>query len=160
MRWSPFFILLFAISCKQLTETEKLQKTLIGNWLVIAPDHHLKSGTQKWVYSQKQDSIVQSKSLKLVSFSKHGIFRRPDNRDIKGRWGTTEDNRIFIEKGGAGFDDFNADFKEYKNGILLLTEFIEVDDEKIEVVWNLKKVTGRDESRLFDKEKNEKARKH
>jgi hypothetical protein len=145
----------FAISCKQLTETEKLQKTLIGNWLVIAPDHHLKSGEQKWVYSQKQDSIVQTKSLKLISLSKHGIFRQVDSKDKKGRWGTTEDNRVFIEKGGTGFQDFNADFKDYKNGLLLLSEFIEVDDEKIEVVWNLKKVSGKTESKLFDNEKNQ-----
>jgi len=155
MRWSPVLIVLFVISCKSLSETEKLHKTLSGNWLVIAPDHRLKNNLQKVVYSHIQDSIVGSKSLKLISLSNDGTFRQLDETEKKGRWGTTLDNRVFIEKGGAGFDNFSAGFKGYEGETLLLTEFIEADGEQIELVWNLKKVTGSYASKLFDAEKNE-----
>lgn len=143
------------MSCKSLSETEKLHNTLAGNWLVIAPEHHLKGNSQKLVYSRIQDSVVQSKSLKLIILSGDGMFRQLDLIDKKGKWGTTIDKRVFIEKGGTGFDNFSAEFKKYDNETLLVTEWIESNDETIELVWNLKKIKGGPGSKLFDDEKNE-----
>ena len=134
---------------------DKIHETLAGNWLVIAPEHHLKNGLQKVIYSHIQDSIVLSKGLKLISLSSHGTFRQLDDMEKKGRWGTTVDTMIFIEKGGTGFDNFIADFKRYEKETLFLTEFIEADGEKLELIWSLKKVTGDAASKLFDAEKNE-----
>jgi hypothetical protein len=155
MRWTAFIIILFVISCKSVSETEKLHKTLAGNWLIISPDHKLKDGWQKRLYSKIQDSIVELKGLKLVHLFDNGVFQLIDSPGKKGRWGITADNVVFIEKGGKGFDKFNANFDGYKSGMLHLTEFVEVENEKIELKWNLKKITGGSSSKLFDDENNE-----
>jgi len=155
MRWSIIIILFVGFSCKPLSETEKLHQTLTGKWLIVAPDHKLKDSWQKMVYSRIQDSIVELKGLKLVRLSDNGIFQQIDSSEKKGRWGITADNVVFIEKGGKGFEYFSANFTNYKSNLLQLTEIVEAGGEKIELTWNLKKVTSGSAAKLFDEENNE-----
>ena len=155
MRWSLIIILSFSFSCKSLSETEKLHQTLAGKWLLIAPDHKLKGGWQKVVYSHIQDSIVGLMGLKLIVLAEHGVFQQMDSAGKKGRWGMTADNVVFIENGGKGFENFRSHFTNYRDGLLELTEFVEAEGEKIELVWNLKKITGSSASGLFEDKRNE-----
>jgi hypothetical protein len=148
-------ILLFGLSCKTLTETERLHQKLTGNWLIISPDHKLKEGSQHIVDSHIQDSIVGLMGLKLITLWDDETFQQVDSTGKKGRWGITADNIVFIEKGGQGFNNFTARFTNYANDMLQLTEFVEAEDEKIELTWNLKKVTGGGSSKLFDADQNE-----
>jgi hypothetical protein len=145
----PFFA-----SCKSITEAEKKHHDLQGNWLIVSPDHKLKNGRQKIIYSKIQDSIIALTSLKLISLSDRGVFRQMDSVGKAGKWGMSADDVVFIENGGQGFDNFNAKFTSYEGDLLELTEFVEAEDEKIELVWNLKKVSGKFSSRLFDDENN------
>jgi hypothetical protein len=155
MRWSLIIILFFSFSCKSLSEAEKLHQTLTGKWLIVAPDHKLKDAWQRTIYSRIQDSIVELKGLKLVHLFDNGTFQLIDSTEKKGRWGITADNVVFIEKGGKGFDNFSANYTGFKSGVLELTEFVEAEGEKIELTWNLKKITSGPGAELFDEENNE-----
>jgi hypothetical protein len=137
-----------------MTRDEKKHHDLQGNWLIVSPDHRLKNGRQEVIYSKIQDSIVGLTSLKLISLSDKGIFRQMDSMGKTGKWGMSADDVVFIENGGQGFDNFNAKFTSYEDDLLELTEFVEAQGEKIELVWNLKKVNGKFSSKLFDDAKN------
>ncbi|HET6994094.1 MAG TPA: hypothetical protein VFI06_03880 [Chitinophagaceae bacterium] len=147
-------VVLVYTSCKQITGAEKKHRDLQGNWLITSPDHKLKNNRQEIIYSKIQDSSVELISLKLISLSEKGVFRQMDSVEKRGKWGMSTDNVVFIENGGKGFDNFNARFTSYKDGLLELTEFVEAEDEKIELVWSLKKVSDKFSSKLFDDENN------
>jgi hypothetical protein len=148
-------ILLFVLSCSSLSETEKRRQTISGNWLIISPDHNLQDAGQYRAYSHIQDSIVGLMGLKMIKLSDDGTFQQLDSAGKTGRWGMTPNNIIFVEQGGRGFEDFSAGFADYKNGLMHLTQFVEADGERIELTWNLKKITGNYASKLFAREKNE-----
>src|SRR5262245_38166342 len=131
MRWIFVVILIAIISCSSPSPQEKLQETLTGNWLIIAPDHHLNSGHQEVVYSKVQDSIVVLSGLKLITLSDNGTFLQVDSIGKHGKWGISPDNWIHIERGGPGFENFSVRFTGYDGGTLKLTEFVNVEDEQL-----------------------------
>ncbi|TMI69064.1 MAG: hypothetical protein E6H09_20825 [Bacteroidetes bacterium] len=151
MRWTLIIVIVvFFISCKQMTSDEKKHHDLQGNWLIVSPDHKLKNGRQEIIYSKIQDSIIGLTSLKLISLLDKGVFRQMDSVEKTGKWGMSADDVVFIEDGGQGFDNFNAKFTSYEDGLLELTEFVEAEGERIELVWNLKKISGKFSSKLFN----------
>jgi hypothetical protein len=142
------------VSFKTFTDFEKKHQRLEGNWLVVAPDHNLKNDRQEIIYSEIQDSIIELTALKLITFSENGVFRQIDSFDSHGKWGVSSDNVLFIENGGQGFNNFNGRIKSNENGLLELTELVNAEDEKIELIWKLKKVSDKFSSKLFDDDKN------
>lgn len=146
--------LLFFVSCQSLTEEQRLHKSLAGQWLILYPDEQLKDG-QEVIYGKIQDSIVALTGLKLVILSEDGVFRQLDSINKKGRWGMSPDHVVFIENGGREFDNFTAKFKNYHNGILELSGSVEAEDEKIELTWKMKKITGGTGAGLFEDKNNQ-----
>jgi hypothetical protein len=150
----PFVLLVFFFSCKSLSDAEKFRHTLTGEWLVLYPDHKLNNRDEKAIYGKMQDSIVGLKGLKLVTFSDNGIFQQADEPDIKGKWGITGDNVAFVQNGGKGFENFSAKFTGYEKGTLQMTEVMNEKNEKITLVWHLKKMEDNTWSILFGEENN------
>ncbi|MDP4262113.1 MAG: hypothetical protein Q8941_06235 [Bacteroidota bacterium] len=155
MRNLLLIALLLVVSCQSLTEEEKLHKMLAGNWIILYPDQQLKDNQQEIIYGRIQDSIVGLTGLKLIILSENGVFRQIDSVEKKGKWGMSPDSIVFVENGGKEFDNFSARYTGYKDGTLQLTGFVEAEEEKIELVWKLKKITGSTASGLFGEKNNE-----
>lgn len=154
MRWLLFILILFC-SCKSLSETEKFHQTLVGDWLIVYPDHKLNNSSQRAVYGKIQDSIVGLKGLKLITLSDKGVFQQTDDISTKGKWGITADNVAFIQNGGEGFENFSAKFTGFQKGVLQLTEVMTVKGEKVTLVWHLKKLeSNATTAMLFTEENN------
>jgi hypothetical protein len=155
MRCLFFVVVLFFCSCKSLSETEKFHQTLVGDWLIVYPDHKLNNSSQRAIYGKIQDSIVGLRGLKLIILSDEGIFQQTDDLSTKGKWGITPDNIAFVQDGGQGFENFSARFTGFKNGMLQLTEVMNVKGEKITLVWHLKKMeSNATTAMLFSEESN------
>jgi hypothetical protein len=137
-----------------LSEAEKLHQNLSGDWFIVYPDDELVNDDQELIYGRVQDSIVSLMGLKLIILSANGVFKQPDSIDLKGKWGITADNVVFIENGGKGFDRFSGRYSGYENGILRLTQSVEVDGEKLGLVWHLTKITGGFAADLFEEDNN------
>jgi hypothetical protein len=155
MRRLPFLLIIFISSCKSPSEVEKIQQTLVGKWLIIAPDPVLKNSSQRQVYKHIQDSLVDLRALKMIMFSDDGGFQQMDSLEMKGRWNVSTEKVIHIERGGAGFENYSVKFTDYKEGRLQLTGFIQAEGESIKLIWVLKKVTGSAASELFSPKNNE-----
>jgi hypothetical protein len=128
-------------SCKgKQTEQEKFQYIVEGDWLIIAPDHKLENDKQREIYGKIQDSVIDSKALKLVRFSDDGSFHQVDHPEQKGKWAVSPEQDLFIGNGGDGFQDFKSKFLDFTDNKLRVTEYINTRNEKIKLVWHMKKI--------------------
>ena len=143
--WLPF------LSCRFVSDQESHSKQVVGNWLVLYADHKLKNSKQREIYGRIQDSIIMQRALKLVSFSGDGAFQQLDAPGARGKWVVSPEGKLYIVNGGDGFNTFEPDITGYQKGILRLTEYVRVDEESIELVWHLKKMTDAD---LFKPQSN------
>lgn len=159
MRYVILFFLTLAIACNQADEHTDVQKALTGNWFVLYPEDVLVTDEQEKVYAAIQDSLTGLKCLKLVSFSPNGEFSQLDSIDIKGRWGTKENENVLVYDGGRGFDNFKSTFTGLKDDILQLTEIVNSGGEKIKLIWHLKKIEDGYATQLFTPAMNEWRRK-
>lgn len=125
-----------------------------GNWLVVYPDHDDNNSRQKKAYGEIQDSVVGLMGLKLVRFDKGGGFRQMDSLETGGQWAVTDDLLLQVENGGEGYAPFTAEFFQYENDIMELVETIRYKGESIELKWRLKRLKGKEASRLFDDKSN------
>ncbi len=151
MRYFLFFLLLTQLSCGTSAPAEKdLRKTIIGNWFVLYPHDELKNEKQEKIYAEIQDSLTALKCLKLISFSEEGVFNQIDSINIKGRWGTKDDEYVRVTGGGRGFDDFRITYEGFEGRVLKLTEIVSSGGEKLKFVWHLLKIDNGDAAKLFE----------
>jgi hypothetical protein len=155
MRLLLIAALLFLISCHSLTGKERLVKDLTGNWIIVYPRQGVTSSAAHRIYEQIGDSISGLTALKLVSFTKDGVFRQLDSTINAGKWVVSDANELFVSGGGKGFDHFRADFYNYEKDVMQLKEKLSVEGEALTVIWHLKKIRSSQEaSGLFEEEKN------
>jgi hypothetical protein len=151
MRIFHVLLILFFVACQTPSEQEKLHKTLTGEWIVLLADHQLKNEDQRQIYGRMQDSVIGDKALKLVTFFDNGGFQQIDSPEQKGKWAVSPALRLFIAKGGRGFDDFKVEFSEYKKKVLHVVEYLQAGKESIKLIWYLKKIN---KPALFSGENN------
>lgn len=152
MRLLTIFLLVLLASCGNELSVKKdiPEQVLPGDWLVLYAEHKLKGLGQREIYGRLQDSIIEAKGLKLVSFYTDHKFRQLDNPDANGTW-AMNGNRITIRNGGKGFDNFKTAFLEFSHDTLQIIEYVDAEGEKIKLIWNLKKI---DQPRLFTTRNN------
>ena len=142
MRTTSFFITALVIflffSC---TSKPDVSESVSGNWLILYPDHHLKTNNERDVYGRHQDSIVNLFGLKLISITADGRFTEADSMfKAPASWALSNKNDFHIREGGKGFNPFNASFEAFENDTLRLVQKLPLENEKINVVWHLKNV--------------------
>jgi hypothetical protein len=155
MRLLAIAALLILTSCHSLTEKERMVKDLTGHWLILYPREGMTGSAAHWLYEEIEDSIGGLTGLKLVSFTKDGVFRQQDSIQHEGKWVLSDAGELFISEGGKGFDHFRCVFHGYDKGVLQLKEKISVKGETVTVIWHLKKISKKDEAfSLFEETEN------
>jgi hypothetical protein len=147
--------LLLLVSCGSISKKDKTSSdpaaVLPGDWLVLYAEHKLKGPDQRDIYGRKQDSIIEAKGLKLISFSNDHSFIQMDYPDTRGNWKLTDAKEIEVKGAGNGFDNFKTEFLGFARDTLQIVEYAEMEGEKVKLIWNLKKV---DQPRLFTARNN------
>jgi hypothetical protein len=147
----PFFtsLLLTTVFLFSCSSKQDIKSSLRGHWLVLYPDHQLRTKSEKDVYGKYQDSVVNLYGLKLVEFNPEGQFTEIDSLfKTKGQWVLTNENELQVREGGRGFNPFTTTVEGIQNDTLRLVQLLPLEHEKIKVVWHLKKV---DEDTLAQK---------
>jgi hypothetical protein len=150
-------LLLFIISCANLSKNNfDAKKEIVGNWLILYPQHILKNDAQRKLYGVAQDSIVNQGGLKLVSFEKDGKFFQMDSLfGRQGSWFIVDSGRLKINSAGKGFEYFNGEVRGILNDTILIEELIKLDNERIKLIWHLKKIGQADDAAgLFQRSNN------
>jgi hypothetical protein len=152
MRYVLLLLAFTAASCG--SKKKSLHDTVTGNWFVLYPDDELLTEKQNKIYAEAQDSITGLKCLKLISFSANGEFSQLDSIQLKGKWGTRDDEQVVVNNAGKGFDNFKTVFDGFEDGVLRLTETVPIKNSKLQLVWHLKKIEEGEPARLFATENN------
>jgi len=150
-------LLLFFISCVNPGKNNfDPKKEIVGNWLILYPQHILKNDAQRKLYGKAQDSIVDQGGLKLVSFEKNGKFFQMDSLfGHHGSWFLADSGSLKINSAGKGFENFNGEVSGMLNDTILIEELIKLDNEKIKLIWHLKKIGQADDAAgLFQRSNN------
>ncbi|MGZ5287034.1 MAG: hypothetical protein ACXWB9_07615, partial [Flavisolibacter sp.] len=144
----PFcFLFIMIFSCRSVKNEEPdLPSSLIGNWLIIYPDHKLDTRSEREIYGRHQDSLIKLFGLKLVSFHADGSFSEMDSMKHKGKWTVSEDSTFEIRNGGMGFSHFISKYEDFEKDTLQLLEYIPLEKRPIKVIWHLKKIKTDDEA--------------
>lgn len=128
----------FFLSC---SNKEDIKTSLAGHWLILYPDHHLRTKTERDVYAKYQDSVVNLYGLKLIDFDAEGHFTEVDSLfKTKGKWILSNENELQLQEAGKGFNPFTTTVDGLENDTLRLTQLLPLEKEKIKVTWYLKKV--------------------
>ena len=146
---------LFVSGCSS-PGAKDLSEILPGNWLIVFPDHQLKSQEERKAYGKYQDSIVGLYGLKLLSIKENGEFVEIDSLlKVPARWTAGKDGQLVVQEGGKGFNPFKISFKEFSNDTLRMVQYLSLDDEQIKLVWHLKKISADSQAaKLFFSEAN------
>ncbi|HYO22556.1 MAG TPA: hypothetical protein VER36_09125 [Flavisolibacter sp.] len=129
----------FFLSCG--SQKQDGPDALTGNWLILYPDHRLKTYSEREVYGKYQDSLLSLYGLKLIALESNGHFREVDSVGAgAGKWIYGNDSLLKIQEGGKGFNPFNARFTSLENDTLQVTQYLPLEGERIKVVWHLKKI--------------------
>lgn len=142
MRKCLFFIFLFLCSCLGKKDSFFSPKEEIkGNWLILYPQHILKTAQQRKIYGKAQDSIVNSIGLKLVCFKSNGEFLQTDSLfGDHGKWTINDTGNLKITSAGKGFENFTGVLTGIKNDTILIEEIVSLENEPIKLIWHLKKI--------------------
>lgn len=124
---------------------------LTGHWLILYPDHKLTSQHQRDVYGRYQDSLLRLYGLKLITLGADGSFQEADSLlKPPGKWLLWGDSLVKIREAGKGFNPFNTTYSGVQEGEALLTQSLLLENERIKLVWHLKKVeNGENAASLF-----------
>lgn len=154
MRKYFLFISLFFISCFNKSGNDfNPVEMLPGNWLVLYPQHILKTRAQREIYTEKQDSIISLMGLKLISFKNDGTFLQADSLfGGHGKWVSADTSSLEISYGGTGFESFKGKVAGIMNDTLLISEIVSLDNEQVNLIWHLKKVLSGNEAAILFKE--------
>lgn len=120
--------------------------------LYLSTDDNTEEQTK--LYDKVQDSLVTGKGLKLISFYPDGGFAQLDSLPLTGRWSTKEDNIIYVNDAGKGFDHFKGVFRSFEDGNMELTEMIQDNGVRLELKWHLVRIDDGDATLLFDEKAN------
>jgi len=90
----------------------------------------------------------------LIRFSENGAFNQIDSVNIKGNWTIKEENNLIVYDGGRGFGSFKSVFSGFKDGVLRLTEVVNMGEQRLKLIWHLKKIDEGYATKLFDDEYN------
>jgi len=153
-----FFIFLLLSSCLSKKDDVLIPKEEIkGNWLILYPQHILKTDLQRKIYGRAQDSIVNFMGLKLVSFKNNGEFLQTDSLfGDHGKWTISDTGSLKITSAGKGFENFAGVFTGIKNDTILIEELVTLENQPIKLIWHLKKILpGSEEGALFKNEMNQ-----
>jgi hypothetical protein len=153
MRRYLLYITLICAGCK--SGSNDLHTKLTGNWFIVYPEEELKSKQQEKIYAGAQDSLVTLKGVKLITLEKNGAFIQWDSTQFTGKWGTVDEKMVVVSGAGTGFQNFKAEFSGLAGDELILTEFVNVQGERIKLNWHLKRIVKGDAATLFDARKNE-----
>ncbi len=154
MRYILFFFTLVSLCCNEAAEKKGLHSKMVGNWFVLFHEETVMSEKQEKLYAAVEDSLELLKNLKLVSFSEKGAFKQLDSFVTEGRWGTKDEQVVYVNDGGKGFENFRTEFERYGDEVLELSENINVQGEKIKLTWHLLKIEEGPELELFETAKN------
>lgn len=155
MRYLFFTTLLFIIACTSGKKKGKDTRSQVaGNWFVVYPDEKLNSQEERELYARLQDSLVNQRGVKLVTFDENGTFTQWDSTGQQGRWGILEDGRVVVNRAGRGFENFKADFDGISDDEMMLTEYIKSGTERLKLTWHLARINGGTFARLFKPEEN------
>lgn len=149
-------IFLFS-SCTFLSREKKdYSIDIIGDWLILYPDHDPDNTQQRKLYGIAQDSIVALLGLKTISFKEKGIFLQTDSLfKPAGKWNLNpENNNLFIRNGGKGLDFFAGNLASIDHDTMQIVETILLGDQKIKLTWFLKRITDKKSLGLFEEGKN------
>lgn len=143
-------------SCKTKPKEEpSTSGDIPGYWLVLYPDHNIRTSGEREAYKKAQDSIAGLMGLRLLHFSPNGGFIQADSSFAKpGRWMTGADKRFLVNEGGKGFGEFKGTFVEIKNDTMRIAEELALQQEKIGVVWHLKRIDETNTKLLFGEQVN------
>ena len=153
-----YFIFLFLVSCLSKKDDVFIPKEEIkGNWLILYPQHILKTDQQRKIYGRAQDSIVNYMGLKLVSFKGNGEFLQTDSLfGGHGKWTINDTGSLKITSAGKGFESFTGVLTGIKNDTILIEELVSLENETIKLIWHLKKILpDSEEGGLFKNEMNQ-----
>jgi len=154
MRYIVFIVFTMFLSCQHASKNENLHKIVIGNWFILYPEEDLLNKKQDSIYAVIQDSLTGLKCLKLIRFSENGVFNQIDSVNIKGNWTIKEENNLIVYDGGRGFGSFKSVFSGFKDGVLRLTEVVNMGGQRLKLIWHLKKIDEGYATKLFDDEYN------
>jgi len=154
MRYFPLLFLFLLAACSGGAKKQTVHQQVTGNWFVIYPEEELKSKEQEDLYAKLQDSLINLKGVKLVTFADNGTFIQWDSTILRGKWGTVDETQVVVSKAGKGFENFKATFSGLEEDILKLTEYVNADGEVLKLVWHLKKISTGKTADLFAPEKN------
>jgi hypothetical protein len=153
MRYILFLLAILQWACAGPAK-KSVHQQLTGNWFIIYPEEILTTKQQEAIYARVQDSLVTEKGVKLVSFLENGQFIQWDSTGLQGKWGVIDETNVVVSDGGKGFGNFKSEFSKGEDGIIQLTEFLNIDGERLKISWHLKQVKGGKEAELFDPAKN------
>ncbi len=156
MRYLVLFIAVAQLCCSSGTDKNNIHKRLSGDWFIIYPKEMLNNKRQEDVFTAAiQDSLVTLKGVKLITMQENGTFIQWDSTIMKGKWGTVDEKMVVVSGAGTGFENFKAEFSELEDDVPKLTEYLNVEGERIKIVWQLKKITSGKATALFDPKKNQ-----
>ena len=141
-------------SCKTGSKENNLANTIIGDWIVLYPDHQLKNEEERMAFGAIQDSVMSRKSLKMISFFEGGLFRQMDVLTSNGRWDAKQSAAFTIQEGGEGFENFKTNIITYDDDMLQLSETVNHNTEQFRLIWHLKKIDKKLSKKLFSPEAN------
>lgn len=127
---------------------------MTGNWFVVYPQEKTDNESQDKLYAVTQDSIVDEKGLKLISFMDNGEFIQWDSTILRGRWGIMDESRVVVSGAGKGFQNFKTVYADGENDEALLTKNLNINGERLQLEWHLKKINSGDALKLFGAEAN------
>jgi hypothetical protein len=88
-----------------------------------------------------------------VSFEKNGKFFQMDSLfGHHGSWFLADSGSLKINSAGKGFENFNGEVSGMLNDTILIEELIKLDNEKIKLIWHLKKIGRLMMQRVFFKD--------
>lgn len=143
---------LLLISCKP-GSGGSLQKKVTGNWFIVYPEEETSTEAERRLYARIQDSLLEGKALKPVSFLENGTFIQWDSLSHAGSWGITEEKQVVVGNGGKGFKNFRAEFMR-EGDEAILREKVETSDGILYIKWHLSRLNGGASAELTNPEKN------
>lgn len=148
-------LLVFLSSCGLFGKKEKAIDVIPGYWLVLYPQHHLENSRQREIYGKAQDSIIALSGLKMWHILEDGTIYQADSMFRKtGKWVLADGNRFLVENAGKGFGQFKGTFDGVQHDTMRITEYVRIDNERIRLVWHLKRIRKEEEAVFFGEQEN------
>lgn len=154
MRYFILFIFICLAGCSP-RKKKGIRDEITGNWFIVYPDEKLNRQEERMAYGLAQDSLVNLKGVKLVTFKDNGTFIQWDSTGQSGKWGVSEEDRkVVVKDGGRGFVNFKTTYISKEEGEMILSEKLMLDGEEVLLEWHLKRISGGKFARLFEPDEN------